>query len=85
LVYLIVGLILKNHTKIGTVQFKNYSTRFVIFYIIPLGGLLFYMVAGIIYFFLMAVSEVIFGIGASDSVMGLNDFFKDPELPKYPR
>ncbi len=81
LIYLVVGIILKNHTRIGTVQFKDHSTRFIIFYVIPLGGVLFFVISNSIYFIAMVASEIIFGTHA----MGPDSFFKDPQWPEYPK
>lgn len=75
--YLIVGIILKNNTKIGTVQFKEYGTRFVFFYAIPLGGLLFYVVTNLIYILVMFGSTLIFDIPAIDR----GNFFPNPDPP----
>lgn len=84
LVYLIVGLILKNHTKIGTVQFKDYSIRFVFFYIIPLGGLAFYLISCAVYELIMVASDIIF-MNIGGNAIDPNDFFVMPKMPKYPQ
>ena len=81
LIYLVVGIVLKNHTRIGTLQFKDHSTRFIIFYIIPLGGVFFYAISSMVYFLVMVISEIIFGTYA----MGPDSFFKDPQWPEYPK
>ena len=80
LVYLVVGIVLKNHTRIGTVQFKDFSTRFIIFYIFPLSGVFIYMLGNAIYYLFMIVSEVIFGFQATAP----GKFFKEPNWTEYP-
>ena len=82
-VYLVVGIILKNHTRIGTVQFKDHSTRFVFFYILPLGGLAFYVVGIFVYFFIMYASSLVFG-QYDTSWIDEGKFFPEPNLPEYP-
>ena len=79
-VYLVIGVVLKNHTKIGTVKFKNFSTRFIVFYIFPLAGLVVYVVGMTVYTFMMAVAELVFD---SDSA-GPGGLFPEPPGPKYP-
>jgi len=81
LIYLVVGIVLKNHTRIETVQFKDYSTRFIIFYIIPLGGVLFFVVSNVVYVLTMIISEMIFG----NLAMSSDSFFKDLQWPEYPK
>ncbi len=80
MIYLVIGIVLKNHTKIGTVQFKDHDTKFIFFYVIPLGGLAFYLVSNLVYCLIMSVSSLIF----LDSLRRGN-FFPLPDLPEYPK
>ncbi len=86
-IYLIVGIILKNHTRIGTVQFKNYGARFIFLYSIPLGGLLFYWISNCLYIGMMIISCVIFrnAIETREDERVDNGLFPFPKFPKYPK
>ncbi len=83
LIYLFVGVILKLHTRIGTVVFADYGIRFVLFYAIPLGGLFVYMLGTWVYVMMLLIADLFFFNSSPDTAIDCSKLFPEPIFPDF--